>query len=79
MRPVLEDWTGHDLVESSLYGIRIYKENSVLATRKITFTSLHYSIFKFSSGLTYHVADIDRLPLVSSAIIQVDQVLNEVS
>ena len=41
------------MTECSLYGIRIYREGSVLATH------------------------VDRLPLVSSAIINVDQDLDE--
>jgi hypothetical protein len=49
----VEAWTGHRVVECSLYGIRIYKENSILATH------------------------VDRLPLVSSAIINVDQDVDE--
>ena len=43
------EWTGQQLAECSLYGVRVYKEGAVLATH------------------------VDRLPLVSSAIINVDQ------
>lgn len=53
MRPVIEEWTGHKLQPTSLYGIRIYTEGSVLATH------------------------VDRLPLVSSCIINVDQDVDE--
>jgi hypothetical protein len=49
IRPVIEEWTGHELRPTSLYGIRVYTNNSVLATH------------------------VDRLPLVSSCIINVDQ------
>jgi hypothetical protein len=49
----VEAWTGHRVVECSLYGVRVYKENSILATH------------------------VDRLPLVSSAIINVDQDVDE--
>ena len=49
-RNTLQEWVGQELTECSLYGIRIYKEGSVLATH------------------------VDRLPLVTSAIINVDQV-----
>ena len=52
-RLTIQEWTGEELTPCSLYGIRIYKENSVLATH------------------------VDRLPLVSSAIINVDQDLDE--
>jgi prolyl 4-hydroxylase len=31
-RDVLQEWTGEELTQCSLYGIRVYKENSVLAT-----------------------------------------------
>lgn len=48
-RDTISEWTGQELTECSLYGIRVYKENAVLATH------------------------VDRLPLVSSAIINVAQ------
>lgn len=32
-KPVLEEWTGKKLTETSLYGIRVYKNGAVLATR----------------------------------------------
>lgn len=47
------EWTGQELTECSLYGIRVYTEGSVLATH------------------------VDRLPLVSSAIINVAQDVDE--
>jgi len=53
LRPIIEDWTGHKLTETSLYGIRVYKRGAVLATH------------------------VDRLPLVSSCIIQVAQDVDE--
>lgn len=46
---ILEEWCGHKLQPSSIYGIRIYSNNSVLATH------------------------VDRLPLVISCIINVEQ------
>lgn len=52
-RNTLQEWVGQELTECSLYGIRIYKEGSVLATH------------------------VDRLPLVTSAIINVDQDVDE--
>jgi HRD ubiquitin ligase complex, ER membrane component len=45
----ISEWTGQNLVPSSLYGIRVYKEGAVLSSH------------------------VDRLPLVSSAIINVAQ------
>jgi uncharacterized membrane protein YagU involved in acid resistance len=50
---LVEAWTGQRVVECSLYGVRVYKENAILATH------------------------VDRLPLVSSAIINVDQDVDE--
>lgn len=47
--PVIEEWTGHKLKPTSLYGIRVYTNNSILATH------------------------VDRLPLVSSCIVNVAQ------
>jgi len=32
MRPILEEWVGHRLVETSLYGIRIYKDGAILSS-----------------------------------------------
>lgn len=52
-RDTISEWTGQQLAECSLYGIRVYKENAVLATH------------------------VDRLPLVASAIINVDQDVDE--
>jgi len=52
-RDILEEWTGQKLAGSSVYGIRVYHNQSIL---------------------TPHV---DRLPLVSSAIINVDQEVDE--
>lgn len=52
-KDTISKWTGQELVQCSLYGIRIYYENAVLATH------------------------VDRLPLVSSAIINVDQDVDE--
>jgi hypothetical protein len=49
VKPVIEEWVGHDIAPTSMYGVRIYTNNSVLATH------------------------VDRLPLVSSCIINVDQ------
>ena len=54
VRPVIQEWIGgYKLIETSMYGIRVYKENAVLATH------------------------VDRLPLVSSCIIQIAQDINE--
>jgi hypothetical protein len=52
-RDTISEWTGQQLAECSLYGIRVYTEGAILATH------------------------VDRLPLVSSAIINVDQDVDE--
>jgi len=52
-KETLQQWTGQRLVPSSLYGIRVYTEGSVLATH------------------------VDRMPLISSAIINVAQDVDE--
>ena len=49
IHPVISEWTGKQLEQTSLYGIRVYRRGAVLATH------------------------VDRLPLVSSCIIQVAQ------
>eukprot|EP01038_Epipyxis_sp_PR26KG_P008652 gene8652-11695_t len=53
VKPIIEEWTNKSLLQTSLYGIRVYKNNAVLATH------------------------VDRLPLVSSCIINVAQDVNE--
>ena len=52
-KDTISEWTGQELTQCSLYGVRIYYEGSVLAPH------------------------VDRLPLVSSAIINVDQDVDE--
>jgi len=52
-RETIQEWTGQELTQCSLYGIRVYYGGSVLASH------------------------VDRLPLVSSAIINVAQDLDE--
>lgn len=47
MKPILEEWTGKKLKPSSLYGIRVYKDKAVLATRKFTSSSCHCLFFHF--------------------------------
>jgi prolyl 4-hydroxylase len=53
IRPLVEEWTGMKLAITSVYGIRIYHNQSILAPH------------------------VDRLPLVSSAIINVAQEVDE--
>jgi len=52
-RETIQEWTGQELSDCSLYGIRIYEDGAVLAPH------------------------VDRLPLVSSAIVNVDQDVDE--
>jgi prolyl 4-hydroxylase len=52
-RPTIEEWTGMELTQTSLYGIRVYTDGAVLAPH------------------------VDRVPLVSSCIINVDQDVDE--
>jgi prolyl 4-hydroxylase len=49
----IQEWTSMELTSTSVYGIRIYNEGSILAPH------------------------VDRLPLISSAIINVDQDVDE--
>eukprot|EP01038_Epipyxis_sp_PR26KG_P009289 gene9289-12516_t len=53
LQPIIEDWVGHKIEPTSLYGIRVYTDKAILATH------------------------VDRLPLVSSCIINVAQEVNE--
>lgn len=52
-KDTMQEWTGEEVTECSLYGIRVYTEGSILATH------------------------VDRMPLVSSAILNVDQDVDE--
>ena len=52
-RDTISAWTGQELTQCSLYGIRVYTEGAVLATH------------------------VDRMPLVSSAILNVAQDVDE--
>jgi len=52
-KDTLQEWTGEELTQCSLYGIRVYHEGAVLGTH------------------------VDRLPLVSSAIVNVAQDVDE--
>jgi len=52
-RETIEEWTGEELTQCSLYGIRVYTEGAILAPH------------------------VDRLPLVSSAIVNVAQDVDE--
>merc|ERR1712060_909317 len=52
-KDVLQEWTGEELTQCSLYGIRVYPSGALLAPH------------------------VDRLPLVSSAIINVAQDVDE--
>lgn len=52
-KDTMQEWTGQELTQCSLYGVRVYTEGAMLATH------------------------VDRMPLVSSAIINVDQDLDE--
>ena len=70
VKPIIEEWTGQKIEPTSLYGIRVYKEGAVLATRKSYFPFPLLGILLIS----IITADVDRLPLVSSCIIQVAQV-----
>lgn len=52
-RDTIQEWTGEELTQCSLYGIRVYTEGAILATH------------------------VDRMPLISSAIVNVDQDVDE--
>ena len=52
-KETIQEWTGEELTQCSLYGIRVYTEGSTLSSH------------------------VDRLPLVSSAIVNVAQDVDE--
>jgi len=53
MKDIIQEWTGQNIIPSSLYGVRVYKEGAVLAPH------------------------VDRNPLISSAIVNVAQDVDE--
>lgn len=75
------EWTGQQLAECSLYGVRIYKTGAILATHvdsKFRFFSDATTIYVlFPYIFSYHWFRRLGLPLVSSAIINVDQDVDE--
>jgi hypothetical protein len=36
VKPIISEWVGHELRDTSLYGIRVYSDGAILATRKCT-------------------------------------------
>jgi prolyl 4-hydroxylase len=52
-KETIQEWTGEELTQCSLYGMRVYTEGSALAPH------------------------VDRLPLVSSAIVNIAQDVDE--
>jgi prolyl 4-hydroxylase len=34
VKPIISEWVGHELKDTSLYGIRVYSDGAILATRK---------------------------------------------
>jgi hypothetical protein len=45
-RPMLEQWIGSTLVETGLYGIRIYSDGAVLGSRKLLLEYLIHAMRK---------------------------------
>ena len=86
-KPVVEEWTGMELKPSSQYGIRIYTEGMLMLLLFIFLITVIYS--SSSDNLcfqrVYFAIDLgailnphaDRLPLVSSCIINVAQDVDE--
>lgn len=40
VKPIIEEWTGKKLTPTSLYGIRVYRDKAILATRKTNLTDI---------------------------------------
>ncbi len=36
VQPIIEEWTGKKITATSMYGIRVYRDKSILATREYT-------------------------------------------
>jgi prolyl 4-hydroxylase len=74
VRPVIEEWVGRKVEPTSMYGIRIYSGGSILSTRRPLYHLMYVYLTIVSTLLS---VDVDRLPLVSSCIINVDQDVDE--
>lgn len=78
VRPVLEQWTGQHLAPVSLYGIRLYHNNSILTPHVRQLGQFLYDYFicllRFSTFFADSLAfslehfQVDRFPLITSAI-----------
>lgn len=82
-RTTIREWTGQELSEVSLYGIRVrfYLEFTKMKGVCLTYSS-QFLLFLFYCHQIYEegavlAPHVDRLPLVSSAIINVDQDVDE--
>jgi len=75
-KSTIEEWTGQQMAECSLYGIRVYKEGAVLAPRELQMLRYLLPMLR-SVCCSPFCSDVDRLPLVSSAIINVAQDVDE--
>ena len=42
VKSVIEEWTGKEITPTSMYGIRIYRDKAILATRKSNLTSIYH-------------------------------------
>jgi hypothetical protein len=79
MQPILEEWVGVKISKTSLYGnsvsnLSIYLSLISISIYLFIYLSIGIRVYKESSVLATH---IDRLPLVSSCIIQVAQDVQE--
>ena len=80
-RDTIQEWTGQRLAECSLYGKQCTNSQSIsfgLVSHHLTY----FALFTFSGIRVYKegavlATHVDRLPLVSSAIINVDQDVDE--
>jgi hypothetical protein len=72
VQPVLEEWTGQHLSPVSLYGIRLYHNNSILAphvSRIRTFVLMLFVGDAFIPITAFPLLhQVDRFPLITSAI-----------
>lgn len=48
MKPIIEEWVGHKLEPTSLYGVRVYSPGAVLATRKTQSLFVVFFITEFT-------------------------------
>lgn len=76
-RDVVEEWTGMKLQPASIYGIRVYTDGAILVRPGKCFAYYQIRTLTLSMPGRYQAPHVDRLPLVSSCIVNIAQDVDE--